>query len=81
MTKYEEYQLQWMIAHGHSLIDFVNELIPCVDEVAAIEPNANLTYCIKEGFYDFVNDRGFGGELWACKNEWEDYEGKETTEE
>ena len=48
MTKYEEYQLQWMIAHGHSLVDFVNELIPCVDEVAAIEPDANLGYCIKE---------------------------------
>lgn len=76
MMKYEEYQLQWMIDHGYSLADFVKALIPCADEVSIIEPEANLAYCIKEGFYDFANDRGFGGELWACKSEWEDHEEK-----
>ena len=71
MTDYEKYQLQWMIDHGYSLTDLVNEIIPYANEVSSVEPHANLGYCIKEGFYDLANGRGFNGELWVCEEEWE----------
>ena len=71
MTDYEKYQLQWMIDHGYSLTDLVNEIIPYANEVSSVEPHANLGYCIKEGFYDLANGSGFNGELWVCEEEWE----------
>lgn len=71
MTEYEKYQLAWMIDHGYSLTDFVNELIPYANEISSVEPFANLGYCIKEGFYDLANGGGLNGELWVCEAEWE----------
>ena len=69
MNEYEKYQLQWLMEHGYSLEDFVKALIPHVNEVSSIEPDANLAYCLKEGFYDFKNE-GFTGDIWLSEEEW-----------
>lgn len=69
MNEYEKYQLQWLMEHGYSLADFVKALIPHVNEVSSIEPDANIAYCLKEGFYDFKNE-GFNGDIWLSEEEW-----------
>ena len=69
MNEYEKYQLQWLMEHGYSLADFVKALIPHVNEVSSIEPDANLAYCLQEGFYDFKNE-GFNGDIWLSEEEW-----------
>ena len=69
MNEYEKYQLQWLMEHGYSLADFVKALIPHVNEVSSIEPDANLAYCLNEGFYDFKNE-GFNGDIWLSEEEW-----------
>lgn len=69
---YEAYQLDWMISHGHSLEDLFNEYQDCLeddllengwvsdaDEVDSAMDNA------REGFLD----RGFGGSIYVCKDE------------
>lgn len=69
MNEYEKYQLQWLMEHGYSLADFVKALIPHVNEVSSIEPDVNIAYCLKEGFYDFKNE-GFNGDIWLSEEEW-----------
>ena len=69
MNEYEKYQLQWLMEHGYSLADFVKALIPYANEVSSIEPDANLAYCLEEGFYDFKNE-GFNGDIWLSEEEW-----------
>lgn len=69
MNEYEKYQLEWMIDHGYSLADFVKALIPYANEASSIDVNANLEYCVKEGFYDFKNE-GFDGDIWLGAEEW-----------
>lgn len=69
MNEYEKYQLQWLMEHGYSLADFVKALIPYANEVSSIDVNANLEYCVKEGFYDFKNE-GFDGDIWLSEEEW-----------
>ena len=69
MNEYEKYQLQWLMEHGYSLADFVKALIPYANEVSSIDVNANLEYCVKEGFYDFKNE-GFDGDIWLGAEEW-----------
>ncbi|WP_220414466.1 hypothetical protein [Holdemanella biformis] len=69
MNEYEKYQLQWLMEHGYSLEDFVKALIPHANEVSSIDVNANLEYCVKEGFYDFKNE-GFNGDIWLSEEEW-----------
>ena len=69
MNEYEKYQLQWLMEHGYSLADFVKALIPHANEVSSIDVNANLEYCVKEGFYDFKNE-GFNGDIWLSEEEW-----------
>lgn len=66
MTNYEKYQLQWMIEHGHSLSDLISEL----SKIRAKNPGIKL----KKTFEQWEYEVGFSGEIWACKDEWEDYE-------
>lgn len=58
---YEKYQLDWMIQHGYSISD----LFQIMDNLQ------------KEGsedvFHDFL-ERGFGGEIFACMEEFLDAE-------
>lgn len=67
LTNYEQYKLQWLIDHGYSLNDLINELA----EIRKENPGVLL----QKTYEQWESDIGFGGEIWACKEEWEDYEG------
>ena len=74
MKEYEKYQLQWMIDHGHSISELIDELDRCQYDWA--ENNETIS----DIFSAWENNIGFGGEIWACKPEWEDCEPKEYIE-
>lgn len=57
---YEQYQLQWMIDHGFSLKD----LMESMDRYFMNDGDS-----IQELFEDWECDCGFGGILYACKDE------------
>lgn len=59
---YEKYQLDWMLRHGYSLQDLMQELheYQCGSEDSKIVPAI---------FNDWQKDSGFHGELWACFDE------------
>lgn len=78
MTKYEKYQLQWMIDHDHSLYDMIDRLGDIAFKEMINDGGISLDKVIDEVFEIFEWEQGFeGGEIWACKAEWEDCEGKE----
>lgn len=66
LSDYERYQLEWMIAHGYSLHDFVEAL-----------SNSGITRLSEDSFEVWEQDYGFGGEIYACEAEWRDAEGAE----
>ena len=70
MTRYEKYQLQWMIDHDYSLDDLIKSIseygVDCQGDYA-MEP---------ELFWQWEKDSGFGGEIWACYAEWLENEGR-----
>lgn len=57
---YEQYQLQWMIYHGFSLKD----LMESMDRYFMNDGDS-----IQELFKDWEYNCGFGGMLYACKDE------------
>lgn len=63
--RYHRYQLQWMMEHGLAISDLVDEL-----EKARKDPDAAED--LQTVFVDWEFDSGFGGQLWACENEWEE---------
>lgn len=69
MTPYQKYQLQWMIDHDHSLDELFDSL-----ERYQIETEHETILGL---FDDWVWDTGFGGEIWACLDEWRDCEGSD----
>ena len=58
---YEKYRLDWMIAHGHSITELLLDLQLMRHE----DPESGLTAL----FRDWECDSGFGGEVWACYDE------------
>lgn len=76
MTKYEEYQLQWMIDHGYSIDDLIRNvqaIWKSLDEDKEEEEIIDVMNAY-EVWYDSF---GFGQSIWACEDEWEDYEAQE----
>lgn len=69
MNEYEKYQLLWMIDHGHSLSDLIEEL----QELSKIICEPSITQIYEQ----WKMEQGFGGEIWACEREWEEFEGLE----
>jgi len=70
MTPYQKYKLQWMIDHDKSIDDLICEI------------NAHREDCdpaddLLEVFWSWEQDAGFGGEIWACYDEWKDCEGSD----
>lgn len=61
--EYRKYQLRWMAEHGHSLQDLIRELEELRAEDESVDMPLNLL------FEQWEMDRGFGGELWACFQE------------
>lgn len=75
MTDYERYQLEWMIDHGHSLGELMNELTGMqLDYDDAPSDNGET---VAELFKAWESDIGFGGEVYACEAEWRDEQARE----
>lgn len=51
-----------MIDHGYSLQNLIDELSVYQQEVR--------TMSVSELFEDWVQEAGFGSEIWACEGEW-----------
>lgn len=66
---YEAHRLQWMISHGFTLTDLVNELQKMIDE--DFDGN-NVPTALKNLFEDWEYGHGFGGEIWPCYDEFID---------
>lgn len=63
---YEKYKLDWMIAHGYTFADIMNELNDMQEE----EPDT----CVSNLFSDWEYEFGFGSEIWVCYDEFLEYE-------
>lgn len=72
MKKYEKYRLEWMLAHGYSLSDLINQL-----EMYMLD-DTNPEDTLNDIFEEWEYDSGFNGELWVCYDEWLENEGKAT---
>lgn len=75
MDKYERYRLLWMLAHGYSIKDLIRELTE--KQYADPEDSDYISNGIDNIFADWEYDTGFGGEIWACREEWERCEANE----
>ncbi len=73
MSNYDRYQLQWMISHGYSLRNLIEELTKIQQYDS--EYGARISIPISELYDEWVADVGFGSEIWACEAEWREYEG------
>lgn len=67
--EYERYKLYWMLAHGYTLKDLVEQLQYAIDEeTEAFEPRTSF----QSLFDSWEFGVGFGGEIWPCFNEYID---------
>ena len=72
MSDYEKFQLQWMIDHGHSLRELMEELQSL--QYDDPEDSDQISTPITELFERWEQDRGFGSEIWPCEAEYESRE-------
>ena len=77
---YEAYQLEWLLSHGFSLEETMNAVVEIVTEHLEDPENEfpeeafEVTNCIYKCYQQFVNEVGFNGEIFACKDEFLDSE-------
>lgn len=67
---YEKYKLWWMINHEFTLKNLVDQIQSCVEE----DGNKNIN--LESAFINWEDEYGFGGEIWACYDEFLDHEYK-----
>lgn len=72
MSDYEKFQLQWMIDHGHSLRELMEELQSI--QYDDPEDSDQISTPITELFAEWEADRGFDSEIWPCEAEYESSE-------
>lgn len=75
MSDYEKFQLQWMIDHGHSLRELMEELKSL--QYDDPEDSDRISTPVTELFEEWEMDRGFGSEIWPCEDEYESCEAVE----
>lgn len=75
MTRYQEYQLRWMLDHGYSLQDVIQGLTEL--QFDDPEDSDQISTPVSELFDEWEQDIGFGSEIWACEDEWNETEGAE----
>ena len=75
MSDYEKFRLQWMIEHGHSLRELVEELQSL--QYDDPEDSDRISTPITELFAEWEADRGIGSEIWPCEEEYESCEAVE----
>ena len=63
---YERYKLDWLLNHGYTLTDLMNEL----DKMQEESPDGRVSQLFTDWEYGF----GFGSEVWACYEEFLDNE-------
>lgn len=81
LTGYERYQLQWMIEHGYSIMDLVQQLENLRCDLIE-EDGMPIEYNIVDIFHNWQDEIGFKeSEIWACQDEWGDNEALEEDEE
>lgn len=67
MKNYNKYQLEWMINHGYTLENLIQQL----DEMREMyEADGIEDYTIADLFAEWEFNTGFNGEIWACYGEW-----------
>ena len=59
---YEQYRLQWMLDHGHTIPDLIEELDKMKEDS---DPDASIS----ELFYDWEYGFGFSSDIWASFDE------------
>ena len=59
---YEEYRLRWMLDHGHTLTEMI-------DELQMLREEGDPEQSLQSLFRDWEFGYGFGSEIWACFDE------------
>lgn len=73
MNEYEKYKLQWMLDHGYTLRDLINELQDVQNEYFwedGENPDVSFVMCQFENGCGFKSEE-YGGEIWLDKYRWE----------
>lgn len=65
MKAYEKYKLKWMMDHDYSLEDLMRGL-------AEMQADSEPGTPIDELLHVWEKDRGFGGSIWVCPEEFQD---------
>lgn len=78
MSDYEKFRLQWMLDHGHSLRELMEELQSL--QYDDPEDSDRISTPIQELFQEWEQDRGFGSEIWPCEAEWAECKGKDSAD-
>lgn len=68
---YEKYKMEWMLAHGITMSEFIRVLDNYRSEC---EQDGDEFNSIEDVLNNFEDDGSFGGEIWACYDEWEENE-------
>lgn len=71
--RYELFKLEWMISHGYTLQDLIDELNCC----EGFDTDKALHFI----YNDWENNVGFGGSIWPCYQEWLECEGADLNAE
>ena len=68
---YEQYKTEWMLEHGITMSEFIRVLDNYRSEC---EQDGDEFNSIEDVLNNFEDDGSFGGEIWACYDEWQDSE-------
>ena len=68
---YEQYKTEWMVEHHLTMNELIRELDNCRVEC---EQDGTEFNSIEEVMAKWEYDYGFGGEIWASYDEWEENE-------
>lgn len=69
---YRLYQLDWMMNHGHSPLDLCAAFLAYLDGGEPLDPIGSGKEL--DPYRMWEHDAGFGGEIWACFDEFLDSE-------
>ena len=68
VSLYEKYKTEWMLEHGITMDEFIRVLDNYRSEC---EQDGDEFNSIEDVLNNFEDDGSFGGEIWACYDEWE----------
>lgn len=72
---YEAYKLHWMLSQGDSLTELFDTIVGLAAEQIDTDPmqtpvnGEQLTHLMTDAKESFLDDVGFSGSLWVCKEE------------